>query len=301
MVDSSQLGSTDIQNAIDIHLPRDSRFTPSLPTIEDVSHFQQLRQEEILTRNREVATFIFSRIFLARLIIFDQFVRVMIQIEGHDKDANFYREKWLYIQLRPLLVFPEMDVFDCLSTVLVKHAPNAYVEQQTQALLASLQTNLRVQPEKKGIASYTSAVPRTPIFCVLDEAQYAASSYSSAFRSASNPMSPRPVLREIVRSWEMQGAAHGVFMVVAGTGISKDVVDQAMASAIMKDSRYRWSSDTGAFDSEEQQEAYLRKYLPSDLLASQSGKRLLQRVCHWLRGRYVIDCVNLDSLAGFCD
>ena len=28
-------------------------------------------------------------------------------------------------------------------------------------------------------------------------------------------------------------------MVVAGTGISKDVVDQAMASAIMKDSRYR--------------------------------------------------------------
>ena len=90
--------------------------------------------------------------------------------------------------------------------------------------------------------------------------------------------------------WLEEGkpVSHGwtIFMVVAGTGISKNVVDQAMASAIMKDSKYRWSSDTGAFDSPEEQGRYLRRYLPKVLINSKEGVRLMQRVWHWLRGRY---------------
>ena len=78
---------------------------------------------------------------------------------------------------------------------------------------------------------------------------------------------------------------HGVFMVVAGTGISKDVVDQAMASAIMKDSRYRWCSDTGAFDEVEVQRRYLVKYLPRSVLDTPAGRRLVERVWYWLHGR----------------
>lgn len=74
-------------------------------------------------------------------------------------------------------------------------------------------------------------------------------------------------------------------MVVAGTGISKDVVDQAMASAIMKDSRYRWCSDTGAFDDPSIQQRYLKKYLPKSLLESPTGVRLLERTWYWLHGR----------------
>lgn len=46
-----------------------------------------------------------------------------------------------------------------------------------------------------------------------------------------------PILSEIVRTWEGQLVGHGVFIVVGGTGISKDIVDQAMTSAIMKASR----------------------------------------------------------------
>ena len=69
-------------------------------------------------------------------------------------------------------------------------------------------------------------------------------------------------------------------MVVAGT------VDQAIASAIMKDSRYRWCSDTGAFDLQHVQSHYLRKYLPQSLLQTEAGVRLLERVWYWLHGRY---------------
>lgn len=76
-------------------------------------------------------------------------------------------------------------------------------------------------------------------------------------------------------------------MIVAGTGISKDVVDQAMASAIMKDSRYRWCSDTGAFDHRDVQIRYLQKYLPKSFLGSNAGVRLMERVWYWLHGRFV--------------
>lgn len=74
-------------------------------------------------------------------------------------------------------------------------------------------------------------------------------------------------------------------MVVAGTGISKDVVDQAMASAIMKESKYRWCSDTGAFDDIQIQRRYIERYLPASFASSLSGKRLMERINYWLRGR----------------
>ena len=132
----------------------------------------------------------------------------------------------------------------------------------------------------------TSETVQTPLFCVLDEAQHAATQHNSAFRSDQNG-AHRPILREIVKAWESQSFGQGVFMVVAGTGISKGVVDQAMASAIMKDSRYRWCSDTGAFDRRDVQGRYLQKYLPKRLLESDIGARLLERVWYWLHGRFV--------------
>jgi hypothetical protein len=124
------------------------------------------------------------------------------------------------------------------------------------------------------------------MFCVLDEAQYAATEHTTSFRSDYNG-SHRPILREIVRAWEEQISGRDVFLVIAGTGISKDVVDQAMASAIMKESRYRWCSDTGAFNKKEDQRRYLARYLPKALLESQAGERLLERLWYWLHGRFV--------------
>ena len=54
---------------------------------------------------------------------------------------------------------------------------------------------------------------------------------------------------------------HSVYLVIAGMAICKDVVDQAMASAMVKVWRCRWYSNTGAFDEVEVQRRYLVKYL----------------------------------------
>lgn len=207
-----------------------------------------------------------------------------------DVDPHIYQARWLLLQLQPSFVHPQVwDVFDALSYKL-SNASDSFINTTTKTILSNVRNNLSlaVQPGSPITVSQmsTAETAQTPLFCVLDEAQYAATQHNSSFRSDQNG-SYRPILREIVKAWEGQSFGQGVFMVVAGTGISKDVVDRAMASAIMKDSRYRWCSDTGAFDLQDIQTCYLRKYLPQSLLQSKAGVRLLERVWYWLHGRYV--------------
>lgn len=191
--------------------------------------------------------------------------------ESHD---TIYKQRWLLLQLQPSILRVQVwDIFDHLMGKL-SQVSDSYINATTKELLVRVRKMLTER----------SDTSETPIFCVLDEAQYAATQHCAAFRS-DNGNACRPILREIVRAWEGQSSGHGVFMVVAGTGISKDVVDQAMASAIMKESKYRWCSDTGAFDDIPEQRRYIEKYLPPSLVSSVSGTRLVERIGYWLCGR----------------
>jgi hypothetical protein len=264
LIDSSMLGSSDVQNAIRTRVPDSPTFHPNLPPAGSATY------EASLDANRKIANRVFRQIFLARLYIFHSFALLM---RANGGDYQPYKSRWLFLQLQPSVVHPHVwDIFDDLSCRLSR-ASDAFINSRTMELLTSI----------RSLCS-TADTPMTPLFCVLDEAQYAATQLQTSFRSDHNG-AHRPILREIVRAWESQSSGRGVFMVVAGTGISKDVVDQAMASAIMKDSRYRWCSDTGAFDHIDIQEAYLRKYLPPKYLEEDAGKRLLERVWYWLHGR----------------
>jgi len=217
--------------------------------------------------------------------------------EEEEDEMWVYKQRWLLLQLQPSFVHPQVwDVFHALSCKL-SNASDSYVNVRTKDLLTRVRTlcsRSQQRPLPSNSSNPTSAArtlstsdtAQTPLFCILDEAQHAATYHSTSFRS-NHSAAHRPVLREIVRAWEGQSVGHGVFMVVAGTGISKDVVDQAMASAIMKDSRYRWCSDTGAFDEVEVQRRYLVKYLPRSVLDTPAGRRLVERVWYWLHGRLV--------------
>jgi len=305
-VDSSLLGSSDIQNSIRRYVPESKRFRHVLPPAGSAGYDNGLRE------NREIAGRIFRRVFLARLLIFHLFAETMTQVCCMKRNApacqdnyRIYRSRWLFLQLQPAFVHPQVwDIFDELSCKL-SSASDAFVNSTTKDLLGKTRTllcsSIPIRPVevtsdlepvqlRTTSTSVSDTVPTTlqqlqlPLFCVLDEAQHAATQHSESFRSDQNG-AHRPILREIVKAWEEQSFGQGVFMVVAGTGISKDVVDQSMASAIMKDSRYRWCSDTGAFDCRDGQFKYLQNYLPQKLLASKSGQRLLERVWYWLHGR----------------
>ncbi|KAH9475550.1 hypothetical protein JR316_0012665 [Psilocybe cubensis] len=303
LVDSSLLGSSDVQNSIQTHVPDSPRFRSVLPPPGSAGY------ESALKTNREIANRLFRQIFLARLIIFNSFAETMnnsikmnqLTNRAANQDSRTYKARWLLLQLRPSFVHPQVwDIFDELSSKL-SGASDSFLNGRTKTLLANVRSlcsqidNYHPQSSPaggnfneisdSGSQMSTSDTAQTPLFCVLDEAQHAATQHNSSFRSDQNG-AHRPILREVVKAWEGQSFGQGVFMVVAGTGISKDVVDQAMASAIMKDSRYRWCSDTGAFDHKEVQVRYLQKYLPQSLLDSNAGVRLVERIWYWLHGRY---------------
>ncbi|KAH6879719.1 hypothetical protein BKA70DRAFT_1207313 [Coprinopsis sp. MPI-PUGE-AT-0042] len=268
LVDSSLLGSSDVENAISSHIPDSPGFRANLPPAGTPAY------ENALRTNRQLASRVFRQVLLARLLIFDLFVETMS--EHPEQHPQLLKQRWLLLQLQPSILNPRVwDVFDHLSRELLSSASDAYINCQTKTLLGQVRSRL----------SRLRSAEKMPIFCVLDEAQHAASQHLPAFRS-DHSGAHRPVLREIVRAWDGQCAGQGVFMVVAGTGISKDVVDQAMASAIMKDSKYRWCSDTGAFDQPEVQRAYLQRYFPPKYIESEAGCRLLDRLWYWLHGRH---------------
>ncbi|KAF5378063.1 hypothetical protein D9615_007518 [Tricholomella constricta] len=285
LVDSSLLGSSDVQNSIRSYIPDSPGFKSTLPAVGS------LQYESALTRNRLNASRIFSRLFLARLLVFDLFVDVMNQFKDPDDvQTTLYKQRWLLLQLQPSLVHPQIwDIFDALTGKL-SQATDIYINATTKALLSRVR-KLCIDQTRSGTQSLSSPARQSPIFCVLDEAQYAATQHCFAFRS-DNGNANRPVLREIVRAWESQCSGQGVFMVVAGTGISKDVVDQAMASAIMKESKYRWCSDTGAFDDVHVQRAYIEKYLPPTLLSGASGRRLTERIGHRFTAGYIAELLK---------
>ncbi|KAG6817695.1 hypothetical protein H0H93_007062 [Arthromyces matolae] len=269
LVDSSLLGSSDVQNGIRHYVPDSQGFKRSLP-LPGTSQY-----EASLAKNRQIAGRLFSQVFLARLLIFDLFVEVMNELDSKTIDAtsSAFKKRWLLLQLQPSLLHSKIwDVFDDITRKL-SQASESYINSTTQNLLSRVRKH-GIDKAQGHLSSTTAR--QTPIFCVLDEAQFAATQLSTAFRSE-NGSANRPILREIVRSWEGQTSGQGVFMVVAGTGISKDVVDQAMASAIMKESKYRWCSDTGAFDDPLVQQHYIEKFFPPAFLNSASGQRLLDR------------------------
>lgn len=270
-----------MQNSIRHYVPDSKCFKSALPPASSSQH------ESTLNDNRQIANRIFSQLFLARLLVFNLFVDVMGDLENlSGAQTTAYRRRWLSLQLQPSLMHSKIwDIFDDISRKLSR-ASESYVNTTTQTLLSRVR---KLCIDKTAPAS--GEAHQTPIFCVLDEAQYAATQHSLAFRSE-NGAAHRPILREIVRAWESQTSGQGVFMVVAGTGISKDVVDQAMASAIMKESKYRWCSDTGAFDDEAIQRRYVEKFFPPSYSSSASGRRLLERIWYWLHGRLLNSCIT---------
>ncbi|KAF9522898.1 hypothetical protein CPB83DRAFT_776352 [Crepidotus variabilis] len=294
LVDSSGLSSSDVHNSIQTHVPEAKEFRRVLPPAGSSAY------ENALQTNKNIASRVFRQILLARLMIFDLFLDNVVQKEEHD--AQMYRKQWLLLQLQPSFVHPEVwDVFEGLSCKLAK-ASDAFINFTTTTLLRKVRSLCALfEPPPPSLSSTpststppsphplpTSSTSQLPFFCVLDEAQHAATQLTTSFRS-SHSDSHRPILREIISAWEQQTAGHGVFMVVAGTGISKDVVDQAIASAIMKESRYRWCSDTGAFEGEEgkeEQKLYLERYVGRDWLEREAGRRLMERMWYWLHGRY---------------
>ncbi|KAJ7442196.1 hypothetical protein B0H11DRAFT_2251634 [Mycena galericulata] len=89
------------------------------------------------------------------------------------------------------------------------------------------------------------------------------------------------------------------FGLVAGTGVDKDLVEEAMNSSIAKLMPTHLTSLTGAFDPDADpgfHQRYVRRYIPQEYLNTAEGDRLLHRINTWCAGRFRLTATFLTQL-----
>ncbi|KAF8737072.1 hypothetical protein AX14_013518 [Amanita brunnescens Koide BX004] len=274
-VDSSLLGSSDIQNAIQTTVPNDPQFRHLLPPPRSPEY------QSVVSRNEVVAGRVFKRAFLARVLLFDLFIAAMKADNGSKNGLTMYdyKRKWLLLQLQPSILHTKIwDPFDDLTHKLSACSDTDLIKM-TKKVLRRIRSALS--------RSATSSSGGVSLYCVIDEAQFAATQHTAAFCSTSaNDTVPRPILRSLVQTISALTLGHGVFIILAGTGLSQSSVDATMASAVMKESRYRWCYDTGAFEGWDGMSSWVRRFVPDWVFEGPGGNRLKERMGYWLSGRH---------------
>jgi len=235
-------------------------FTQTLPS-------STTQHSPKLNRNRQMVCDLSWQVLVARLLVFRMFLEEARKLRPEGSLDN-YRDHWVYFQLQPSEVTGN-DIFGHMTKIL----SDARNENLDDACL-DLARDIR--------SKYLSM---EDFYIVLDAAQLAAGSCTGASRSYVDPKQSPPLLEIIMDSFDWLRIGHTI---VSGTGLSLNIVSQAMGSCVAKQGvKTLTVTEIGAFDSELAQRTYILQYLPSFYVDTPSGEALLDRAWHWLRGRYV--------------
>jgi hypothetical protein len=230
--------------------------------------------------NEAVAEHVFKRVFLTRALLFDLFIDAMKAGNGTQMLGN-YRCKWLLLQLQPSILHakiwhPFVDLMHKLSA-----CSNVHLNKMSKKVLCRIRSTL-----SRGATMPPSGCASVPLYCVVDEAQFAATQHTAAFCSTNpNDAIPCPVLHPLVQTISALTLGHGVFIVLMGTGLSQSSVDTTMASAVMKESHYRWCYDTGMFEGWDGMSSWVQWFMSDWVFEGPMGNRLKERMGYWLSGR----------------
>ena len=277
-VDSSLIGSKDLQNAIET-ISKDPLFNSKLPSYNTPEH------KSVLEMNNKIAERMFKRVFLARVLIFDLLLAAMTETPDA-VPVDERRRLWLLLQIQPKILGDGWDVFDDL-TQKVAPCSDIFVDSQTKDILSKLCTALS---KTRGGASKSRSLP---IYCVVDEAQFAARQHTEAFRSSSTKDS-RSILRPLTKAISDLAVSRGVFFLLAGTGLSHSTVEATVASAVNKNSTYRSYTDTGSFEDWEGMAPWVERFVPKWVFSRKGGERLKERMGYWLTGR--LESLSLSAV-----
>jgi hypothetical protein len=134
-------------------------------------------------------------------------------------------------------------------------------------------------------------VSPSPLFVIIDEAQIAAATFREAFLSG-DYKTHRPVLREIIVTWNSMVKEIMRNLIICGTGLSMDMLEDALASNALKYGKgIRKFSNLGGFDTQEAQEKYILQNLWTGVKSREESSSdfqvLLDRAWRWLKGRSV--------------
>ncbi|KAL1672042.1 hypothetical protein EV122DRAFT_295146 [Schizophyllum commune] len=202
--------------------------------------------------NRFTAKNTFSRLLLSRLLLLHRFLQAVPASARH---TNETRQKWLYLH-----VLPKSVGCDHLLSLLKQRLTSL---TSTSLRFAVIDALLKVRA-LLGTRDF-------PIFCVADECQVADQMYPGAFGDNTT------TLHQMALAWEAN--AH-MPVVLCGTEANlAPLIGPAHPNR-------RVCTDTGAFDTPDDQRRYVTQYMPPDMVSSSVGTSLIARMWSWLRGRH---------------
>jgi hypothetical protein len=216
-------------------------------------------------QNRSIAQRYLRNVLLARMLLFDLFLR-------HSRHLDILKRQkcWLMMQVLPEFTLTA-DIFKVLTEVLGS-LPEAFLSSKVYNIWNEVLMSV------DGFISF-----------VIDDAQHAATTLPNAFLS-SNGSDYCPILRVLISTW-----VHGLQLcrskqIISGTGINPELVQSFVTSGPAKSAGISICIRTGSFDSRPDQEAYITRYLWPDKKAhNRSPQHLtfIRNAWQWLRGRYL--------------
>ncbi|KAG6808605.1 hypothetical protein H0H92_003573 [Tricholoma furcatifolium] len=219
-----------------------------------------------LSRNREVTNRRFSLVLLAHLLIFRDFLKAASKTSGGITDVHKHR--WLVAQLLNNYLDTIRDIYGSILTAL-QWESLTFINEKLKEVFNDICLMLPDSIKTRGL------------FLVLDEAN---SALTELWRSHAVDTESYPLLKELINVWKEQLAPLDIpiTFVVAGT----EIPFRYFPPSSQEWSSWRWTSDTGAFDTPEAQRQYLASLLPASFLDTPSGQALVRRAWDWCGSRH---------------
>ncbi|KAG7087854.1 hypothetical protein E1B28_013792 [Marasmius oreades] len=275
------LGSTDLDESF-----RELMFSPQFTKRFPNNRKLNFTQRQSMDTNTQLASHIFLPVMLARIVIFHRFIQYVTE-DMHLQQTVLYEpyvKRWLDIQLQPWLITQdhEQDIFATLA---------AKIRDVPDLSPLSMVTLLRQYDREIALILPGFNKQDRLIRIVVDEAQEAANLFPHAFSSSINTQRRRPVLRELLFVWSSHLMAPGkskshYTFVITGTGMSKELIVDALSSTTMKPAEFKEYKTIGSFDQQVNQMKYIKRFIPQCIWDTFVGKILMDRMWYWLEGRY---------------
>ena len=216
--------------------------------------------------NSLIASKLFKKILAARIVVFQLFLKIVIQVDGNLQEKH--KRIWLLFQL-----FDQLDPQVGTLHPFVRIMRNCLCQASVEAL------DILIGRLDAIRGCY---LPRSRFIVGLDEAQHAVRLHPYSFISSTNQEVLRSILCEIVKVFTKSP----IKLVVSGTGLSLGDLEEAMVSGVSKPAEaVILFHELGMFDTWPKLKAFLERYIPASFLETPSGHRLQQRIREYLLGR----------------
>ena len=202
-------------------------------------------------------------------------MRLLVEEARNGLIAKDVGRLWVLLQVQPSIFDPSApDIFTRLTRLLAFASISDLEDRicnQCESLADSMEYRMTIQND----------IP--PFFCVLDDVQVV-SDFEGEFMSQDNE-TERPILREIWTSWSNMLRPRWMPLVISGTGIELQVLQDPLVSNFLKPLGYHRTTETGGFDDRTAQATYIQRYVPKDR-EDLNWDAFFFRAWDWLHGWY---------------